>query len=111
MIENRWMSSRAWFLPLPLLLIMATVIGWPFVRTIWVSFTDAKLLTTGDSWVGLTNYLNALSNPLFQSALLITAKFVVISVTIEFVVGVLAGLLLDQQFRGRMLLRALMILP
>jgi multiple sugar transport system permease protein len=35
----------------------------------------------------------------------------VISVSIEFVVGVLAGLLLDQEFRGRALLRALMILP
>ena len=44
MIENRWMSSRAWFLPLPLLFIMASIIGWPFLRTLWVSFTDARLL-------------------------------------------------------------------
>ena len=111
MIQNRWMSSRAWFLPLPLLLIMAAIIGWPFLRTIWTSFTDARLLGGNPEWVGLTNYLNALANPLFQSALLITVKFVVISVTMEFVLGVLTGLLLDQQFRGRILLRALMILP
>ncbi len=111
MIENRWMSSRAWFLPLPLLLIMASIIGWPFVRTVWISFTNAKLLTAGAEWLGLSNYLNALANPLVQSALIITTKFVVISVSIEFAAGVLAGLLLDQQFRGRAFLRALMILP
>src|SRR5689334_1545504 len=111
MIENRWMSSRAWFLPLPLLFIMALVIGWPFLRTVWTSFTDAKLLAAGAQWVGVTNYLNAFANPLVQSALAVTTKFVVISVSIEFVVGVLAGLLLDQQFRGRTALRALMILP
>jgi multiple sugar transport system permease protein len=111
MIENRWMSSRAWFLPLPLLLIMALIIGWPFLRTIWTSFTDAKLLVATGNWVGVTNYLNALSNPLVQSALLVTTKFVVISVSIEFIVGVAAGLLLDQEFRGRTALRALMILP
>lgn len=111
MIENRWMSSRAWFLPLPLLFIMASIIGWPFLRTVWTSFTDAKLLTAGAEWVGLSNYLSALANPLVQSALIVTTEFVVISVSIEFVAGVLAGLLLDQQFRGRTLLRALMILP
>ena len=111
MIENRWMSSRAWFLPLPLLFIMALIIGWPFLRTVWVSFTDAKLLTAGANWVGISNYLNALANPLVQSALAVTTKFVVISVSIEFIAGVLAGLLLDQDFRGRTALRALMILP
>jgi multiple sugar transport system permease protein len=111
MIENRWMSSRAWFLPLPLLFIMALIIGWPFLRTVWTSFTDARLLAATGDWVGITNYLNALSNPLVQSALLVTTKFVVISVSIEFVLGVAAGLLLDQEFRGRTALRALMILP
>jgi multiple sugar transport system permease protein len=111
MIQSRWMSSRAWFLPLPLLLIMALVIGWPFVRTAWISFTDARLLTAGTEWVGLSNYLNALANPLVQSALLVTSLFVVISVSLEFFAGVLSGILLDQEFRGRTLLRALMILP
>jgi multiple sugar transport system permease protein len=111
MIENRWMSSRAWFLPLPLLFIMASIIGWPFVRTVWTSFTDARLLAATGEWIGLANYLNALGNPLVQSALLVTTKFVVYSVSIEFIAGVLAGLLLDQEFRGRTFLRALMILP
>jgi multiple sugar transport system permease protein len=46
-----------------------------------------------------------------QSALIVTTLFVVISVSIEFIGGVLAGLLLDQEFRGRAMLRALMILP
>ena len=111
MIENRWMSSRAWFLPLPLLFIMAAIIGWPFLWTLWTSFTNAKLIAPGADWVGLSNYVNALGNPLFQSALLVTIKFTVISVLIEFAVGLSAGLLLDQDFRGRTLLRALMILP
>jgi multiple sugar transport system permease protein len=111
MIENRWMSSRAWFLPLPLLFIMALIIGWPFLWTLWTSFTDARLIAPGTEWVGLANYQKALGNPLFQSALIVTIKFVVISVSIEFIAGVLAGLLLDQEFRGRALLRALMILP
>src|SRR4030095_13293092 len=101
MIENRWMSSRAWFLPLPLLLVMAAIIGWPFLWTVWTSFTNAKLIAPRADWVGLSHYINALRNSLFPSALLVTIKFTVISVLIEFAVGLSAGLLLDQDFRGR----------
>lgn len=111
MIENRWMSRRAWFLPLPLLLVMASIIGWPLIRTIWISFTDARLLGGESQWVGWANYQHAFADPQIRSALLVTVEFVVISVSIELVLGVLAGLLLNQSFRGRTLLRALMILP
>ena len=111
MIENRWMSRRAWFLPLPLLLVMASIIGWPLIRTLWISFTDARLLGGESRWVGWANYQHAFADPQIRQALLVTVEFVVISVSIELVLGVLAGLLLNQSFRGRTLLRALMILP
>jgi multiple sugar transport system permease protein len=111
MIENRWMSRRAWLLPLPLLLVMASIIGWPLIRTIWISFTDARLLGGVSHWVGWANYHHAFTSPQIRSALFVTAEFVAISVSIEFVCGVLAGFLLNQNFRGRALLRALMILP
>src|SRR5690606_15587508 len=47
----------------------------------------------------------------FQRTLITTTWFAVVSVTAEMVIGVLAALLLNQNFRGRFLLRAMMILP
>lgn len=96
---------------LPLLIVMVAVIGWPLVDTVGLSFTDARLIGTSGKFVGIDNYVRMLSNSGFQRTLWTTTLFAVISVTAEMVTGVLAALLLNQQFYGRTVLRGLMILP
>jgi multiple sugar transport system permease protein len=110
-MSSSWINTRAWFLMLPLLIVMVAVIGWPLVDTVRLSFTDAKLVGTSGNFVGFDNYLKMLSNSGFQRTLITTAWFAVVSVAAEMVVGVAAALLLNQQFYGRTVLRALMILP
>jgi multiple sugar transport system permease protein len=106
-----WITTRAWLLMLPLLVVMVAVIGWPLVDTVALSFTDAKLVGTSGTYVGFENYAKMLSSSNFRSTLTTTALFAVISVTAEMVLGVAAALLLNQRFYGRAALRALMILP
>jgi multiple sugar transport system permease protein len=96
---------------LPLLALMIAVIGWPLTDTIRLSFTDTKLVGTGGAFIGFSNYVKMLSGVNFRHTLLTTTWFAVVSVLAEMVIGVLAALLLNQEFRGRTVLRALMILP
>ncbi|MBP1872842.1 Inner membrane ABC transporter permease protein YcjO [Ensifer adhaerens] len=110
-MSGTWITTRAWLLMLPLLIVMIAVIGWPLLDTVRLSFTDAKLVGTEGTFVGIDNYAKVLGGSNFQRALVTTTWFAVISVTAEMVIGVLAALLLNQQFRGRTALRALMILP
>ncbi|MGN7774045.1 carbohydrate ABC transporter permease [Phyllobacterium sp. 22552] len=110
-MTNNWITTRAWLLMLPLLVVMIAVIGWPLIDTIRLSFTDAKLVGTQGSFVGLDNYVKVLSGSNFQRSLLTTFWFAALSVSAEMVIGVLAALLLNQRFYGRSVLRALMILP
>ncbi len=110
-MSGTWLTTRAWLLMLPLLVVMISVIGWPLVDTVGLSFTDAKLVGTGGNFVGIDNYVKMLSGSNFQRTLVTTAWFAIVSVAAEMVIGVLAALLLNQQFRGRTALRALMILP
>ncbi|MEP6564179.1 MAG: sugar ABC transporter permease, partial [Mesorhizobium sp.] len=110
-MSGTWMTTRAWLLMLPLLVVMVAVIGWPLVDTVGLSFTDAKLVGTAGSFVGIDNYTKMLSSSNFSRTLVTTTWFAVASVAIEMVIGVLAALLLNQEFRGRAFLRALMILP
>jgi multiple sugar transport system permease protein len=110
-MTGTWISTRAWLLMLPLLVVMTAVIGWPLVDTVRLSFTDAKLVGTEGGFIGPANYIKMLTGSNFQRALVTTTWFAVISVAAEMVLGVLAALLLNQQFRGRTALRALMILP
>lgn len=105
------MTTRAWLLMLPLLAVMIAVIGWPLADTVGLSFTDAKLVGTAGNFVGIDNYVKTLTSSSFQRTLTTTTIFAVISVFAEMVLGVLAALLLNQQFYGRTVLRALMILP
>ncbi|MGN8022604.1 carbohydrate ABC transporter permease [Phyllobacterium sp. 22229] len=110
-MTSNWITTRAWLLMLPLLIVMIAIIGWPLVDTVRLSFTDAKLVGTAGSFVGLDNYVKMLSGSNFQRTLVTTTLFAVLSVAAEMVIGVLAALLLNQQFYGRSVLRALMILP
>jgi len=110
-MTNTWLTTRAWLLMLPLLVVMVAVIGWPLADTVRLSFTDARLVGTSGHFVGVDNYARMLASSNFRSTLTTTALFAVISVAAEMVLGVAAALLLNQNFHGRAIVRALMILP
>ncbi len=102
---------RAWLLMLPLLFVMLSVIGWPFLDTVRLSFTDARLVGTGGEFVGAGNYRRLFASSAFWRAFVVTTEFAAVSVFVEMVLGVLVALLLYQDFRGRNVLRAILILP
>jgi multiple sugar transport system permease protein len=102
---------RAWLLMLPLLLVMLAVIGWPFLDTVRLSLTDARLVGTAGDFVGVENFQRLFASTAFWRAFGVTTVFAVVSVLVEMVLGVLVALLLFQKFRGRNVLRALLILP
>jgi len=106
-------QRQAWVLLAPMLLVMLLLTAWPLLRTIWLSFTDAALIGSGETpaWIGLENYLYALSDPDFRASVWRTLYFTLVSVTFEGVIGVLVALLLNQKFVGRNVLRVLVILP
>ena len=106
-------QRQAWVLLAPMLLVMLLLTAWPLLRTIWLSFTDAALIGSGDTpgWIGLENYAYALSDPDFRASIGRTLYFTLVSVTVEGIIGVLVALLLNQKFAGRNILRVLVILP
>lgn len=106
-------NSAARLLLTPMVLIMAVVTGFPLINTIWLAFTDASLTGRGYdwNWSGLENFAWIVDDADFHAALGHTVYFTVVSVSIEVVLGVLVALLLNQQFVGRALVRALLILP
>ena len=106
-------QRQAWVLLAPMLVMMGLLTAWPLLRTIWLSFTDAALIGTGGAvnYVGVENYLYALTDPDFLASLWRTLYFTVASVALEGIIGVLVALLLNQKFYGRSVLRVLVILP
>ena len=98
-------------LVLPLLVVLAAVIGWPLLDTVWLSFTDAQLGGASGNFVGIDNFIRAFRSPGFLKALGVTTLFTVLTVSIEMAIGLCVGLLLDMPLRGRAFFRFLLIVP
>lgn len=110
----------AWLFLLPMILGLALVAGWPLLRTLWFSLTDANLSQLDQAhWVGLQNYLyrddgqwfGILADPDWWHAVYNTLLFTVVSVSLEVVFGVIVALILNANFRGRLWVRAAMLIP
>ncbi len=106
-------NRAAWLLLTPMIVIMVVVTGFPLLNTIWLAFTDASLTGNGYdwSWSGLENFAYIIDDDDFRATLGHTVYFTMVSVAIEVALGVLVALLLNQEFHGRTLVRALLILP
>ena len=94
----------------PAVVFVTVLVAAPLGLAIWLSFTNA---TTGlhGKWVGLENFRHEWGNAAFQHAVWHTFLFTVIS---QLIVLVGAGLLahaLMKNFRGKWILRFLILLP
>ncbi len=99
-------------LTVPMIIIMGAVIGWPLIRTILLSFTDASMMGIEEiSIVGLENFRSAFQNEGFLSSLKVSLIFALVVVSSEMIFGTAVALLVNEPFRGRNAVRALLILP
>ena len=102
----------ALLLLLPSLAVVFGIILYPLLRTLWTSLFDVNSPFPGHyPFVGLENYRRTLSNPDFWAAVRRTAYFTFVSTLLELGFGILLGLLMNVQFRGRWLLRSIVVLP
>jgi multiple sugar transport system permease protein len=96
----------------PSLIVIALVAAYPIGYAVWLSLNEYSVITPGLSrFVGLDNYTEALGSSQFWDAMKTTLIFTVISVGLELVIGLGMALVMHQAFRGRALLRAVVLVP
>ena len=102
----------AWLFFSPAVVILAAVLGYPAVRTVWMSLHTLRLDEpwVGEPFVGLTNYAHVLQDHLLGFARRL-AYFTVATVAVELLLGLCVALVLNESFRGRGLMRAAMLVP
>ncbi|MGW1805268.1 carbohydrate ABC transporter permease [Streptomyces sp. NPDC002078] len=97
---------------LPALVFMIVVTQLPFVGTLVISFMRWNALDPGNrAFAGLQNYKDAVTDPQLRSSLLTTVMLTVTVVLVSLVLGLGLALLLDRQFRGRGIVRTMLITP
>jgi trehalose/maltose transport system permease protein len=109
---QRRQTRLAWLLLLPSIAVVALVALYPLGKTIYQSFTDQEFLALEPTkWVGLQNYKDLIHDTFFRDSVWMTIKFTLITVTIEFALGLAIALTVNSKFKGRGLMRAIMLVP
>jgi multiple sugar transport system permease protein len=97
---------------LPAVAITTLVVLLPAARTFWMSFTDLILYRPdAQRFVGLGNFVKALSDEVFWISLRQSILWVSLAVGLQFALGFATALLLNQSFWWRSAARALIVVP
>ena len=115
MHERRWVAYA--FLA-PVAVVMAVIVIYPLILSIWSSFTDLSTANQANRFregrevfIGLENYVTVLSSGEFWGRLGWTTIWTGVNVFFHFTIGLGLALLLNQRFRGRTAYRLVLMLP
>ena len=104
----------AWLFLLPLVLVLIGLVTYPFLSGIWLSLQH-KVVGEPATWAGLRNYRELLAGDQYAStfwnSVRVSALYTAAAVAIKLVLGMCMALLLNERFRGRTLMRAILFLP
>ena len=107
-------DSDRWLGPLligPAVLYILLLVGLPFFMALYYSVSDT---TTGGEtlrFVGLRNFADVIGTPNFQTALKNTLVFALVSQAVILVLSNALALVLQNDFRGKRLIRFFILLP
>ncbi|KJV04897.1 carbohydrate ABC transporter permease [Rhodococcus sp. PML026] len=96
----------------PAAILMLAVTGYPIVYAFWLSLQKYNLAFPEDrQFVGISNYVTVLSDGYWWTAFGVTAGITIISVIIEFILGLAVALVMHRTIFGRGLVRTVVLIP
>jgi multiple sugar transport system permease protein len=96
---------------LPAIAYIVALVAVPFVIAIAYSFSDVTAGNPSYDWVGLDNYRANWRDPVFKRALWNTFFFTAATMVLTVVLANIVALLLTADFRGKWVVRFLILLP
>lgn len=110
---RRWTEREgvfSWLMVIPPALFLAALVGYPFVYGIWLSLEDRPVAKAG-VFVGLANFVTNLHDPVFWRVAQNTFLYTFAATALKMVGGLALALVMNQEFRFKNLIRAVMLLP
>lgn len=96
----------------PAAIMMLAVTAYPIIYAFWLSLQKYNLAFPDErEFVGLSNYAAVLTDGYWWTAFTITVVITVISVAIEFVLGLAVALIMHRTIFGRGLVRTVVLIP
>jgi ABC-type sugar transport system permease subunit len=83
----------------------------PLIYSAWISFHDRDVILRTQEFIGFDHYRQILTSPEVIAAILLSLKFTAVVVAASLLIGLGIALVLNEDFPGRSLLRAVILLP
>jgi multiple sugar transport system permease protein len=111
--DDRQSQRRlAYRLIAPAVILMLAVTAYPIGYAIWLSLHRYNLASPADTaFIGLANYQTILTDKYWWTAFFVTLAITVISVAIEFVLGLALALVMHRTIFGRGVVRTAILIP
>jgi multiple sugar transport system permease protein len=103
-----------WLGPLmitPAVLYIVLLVGLPFLLALYYSVSDISMGSRTLGFVGLRNFASVMGTTKFQTSLWNTFVFAITAQVLVMVLGTILALALLKDFRGKWLVRLLILLP
>ncbi|MFS8113808.1 sugar ABC transporter permease [Rhizobium jaguaris] len=104
------LAPNYWPFVIPALVVIATVIVFPWAFTLWMS-VNSWTLGQSQTFAGFANYVRLATDARFWEALWHTVLYTGLSVIAPVFLGTLAALIFDAQFPLRGFLRGIFVMP
>ncbi|AKN18564.1 carbohydrate ABC transporter permease [Mycobacterium haemophilum] len=102
----------AFLLVAPAAMLMLAVTAYPIGYAVWLSLHRDNLATPNETaFIGLDNYQTILTDPYWWTALAVTVAITVVSVSIEFILGLTLALVMHRTLLGKGLVRTAVLIP
>ena len=95
----------------PAVIYIVLLVGYPFAIALWFTVSNATVSQPIGPFTGLDNLRFVLDDDIFRRALLNTFIFTITSQVLQMVLGTVLAFLLLRKFRGRRLIRGLIMVP
>lgn len=95
----------------PYATIMITLIVFPIIYNVGLSFRNIRIGEIKGNFVGLQQYVNIIQSIDFQKSFVRTMIWTICSIVPQIMIGLGVALLMNQKLRGRNILRALFTAP
>lgn len=110
--DRRIQRRLAYRLIAPAVILMLAVTAYPIIYALWLSLHRYNLASPGDTaFIGLGNYQTILTDNYWWTAFFVTLAITVISVAIEFVLGLALALVMHRTVFARGAVRTAILIP
>ena len=104
-------SLLGYILILPLVIWIISFLIYPIALTLYISFTDQKVIGGTSRFIGIRNYLELFSDPRTLLSVQNSLIWTLGNLGVLLAGGLVGALLLNQDFKGKWFVRTILILP